>query len=70
VKEWVVHGLTVGKKYNAQVPVVHLGNSRPAANPSIALNLLAFGTRDHKLNPFEAESPRDPGAGACPRNIV
>ena len=47
-------GLTIGKKYNAQVAAVHLRDRRPPANPTVALNLLAHRMGNDMLDPFEA----------------
>jgi hypothetical protein len=49
-----VDGLPIWKKYNAQIPAVHLGDSGPAANPPIALNLLVLWMCDDKLDELDA----------------
>jgi hypothetical protein len=52
-----VHGLTIGEKYNAQVAAVHLSDWRPAANPTVALNLLSNWMFDDVLDPLQPNRP-------------
>jgi hypothetical protein len=47
-----MHGLPVRQQDNPEVPAFHFVNSRPAADSTIRLDVLALQQRDDTQNPF------------------
>ena len=57
-----MNGRAVEKKYDTQIPAVHLGNRCPAANATIVLHDLPGRMRDDLLNPLNAkDTPTNQG---------
>jgi hypothetical protein len=48
-----MHGHPVGQNYNAQISVVHFGDSWPSPNPAVRLHRLVLRMFDRALNLLE-----------------
>jgi hypothetical protein len=61
-----VHGLTVGKQYNAQYTIIHLRYTDPTTNTPVRLHDLAQREPHGALDPFVAYSN---AIGSMPNSI-
>jgi hypothetical protein len=52
MKKGIVNSLTVFERDNAQDPIFHFGDARPAANSPIGLYLFTQWISDNVFNPF------------------